>query len=115
MKFEKMVSDIVNFSQFITVSPLTREKVIQRFEETSSKYGEDVAMTAMKNTYDNFKKQAREIENKQWIKVKSELLKAKGSCPTSNRDLKQMIKKGKININGLESEEWIRETLNLPA
>lgn len=110
-KIDKLMNEIIINAKIIDMN-ITIEELTEKYNNILNTYGEEKALQALQNTYKNFKEKAKEIEKIFWNGVRGEIFKNKGCVPTSNRDLKNMIKNNEINIAGLTQEIKIKEFLS---
>jgi hypothetical protein len=113
-KVMKKVNELVAYCEAVEFT-YTQEEIIERFNTMLESNGEEAALNALDATLKNMKKKAKDKENEMWSRVKSELFKKNGSTPASIRDLKSMIKNNEININGIESQNWVEKQIGIGA
>lgn len=113
-KVMKKVNELVSYCKSVEFT-YTQEEIIERYNQMFESNGEEAALNALEATLKNMKKKAKDKENQMWAKVKSELFKKNGFTPSAVRDLKSMIKNKEININGIESQNWVEKQLGIGA
>lgn len=117
-QFNKLVDQIVKTAITAELKGITKEEVINRYNEVLEEYGVEKADSALENTLKQFKnriktiKEKKKVEDKKfWQEVKTETFNKKGFCPCVIRDLKSMIKSGEIDITGYTKEQEIKQRL----
>lgn len=113
MNKEKILSQIMDNVKIIGYTDITEVEILSRYNKVLAEHGEEKANNALLYTLKQFKEKAKAKDKIFWTKVKSELFEKNKSVPCSIRDIKKDILKGEINFIGIESEQRIKELLNI--
>lgn len=111
-KVMKKVDELVQYCK-VAEFTYTQEDIIEKFTTIVESNEEEAALNSLDATLKQMKKKAKERENVIWNKVKTEIFNKNGSVPTAIRDLKSMIKNNEININGIESQNWVEKQIEI--
>lgn len=112
-KYNKLIDQIVKTAITAELTGITKEIVIERYNNILENYGIEKADSALQNTLKQFKERAKEKDKTFWQAVKNEVFEKQKFCPCAIRDLKSMIKSGEIDITGYTEEQEIKRRLGI--
>ncbi len=112
-QYNKLIDSIVKEATRAGWKEITREEVINRYNDYLKQRGAEKAESALKYTLKQFKKIANKMEKKFWQSVKNEVFNKIHCCPCSLNELKRMIRAGEIDITGYTKEHEIKQKLNI--
>jgi hypothetical protein len=112
-QYNKLIDNIIKTAITAELKGITKEEIINRYNECLEKHGIEKAESALKHTLKQFKERANKKEKEFWNSVKNETFNKLNFCPCAISELKRMITAGEINITGFTKEQEIKQRLNI--
>ena len=84
-KIDKLINDTILYIQLLEYN-IKKEELQNKYNNMVELYGEEKALQALKNTYNDMKNKSKEKEKEFWNVVKHEIFNKFKSCPCSTRE-----------------------------